>query len=91
MNNWFMVTYTQAVLESEISYPANTFLLVDETGETLNDGNFNPDWDEFGTQHRDGANMVHADGHAKRYPYASIKRWPRGPLFYWFEPIREEM
>jgi prepilin-type N-terminal cleavage/methylation domain-containing protein len=90
MNMFYQTGLTESMTESEVSFPASTFLLVDETAKTLNDGNLNPDWDDFGTQHRDGANMAHADTHAKRYPFTRVRRDPPGDLFHWFVPNRQE-
>ncbi|MFZ4506951.1 MAG: type II secretion system protein [Fimbriimonas sp.] len=76
---------------SKVKYPSQTFLLVDESASTVNDGNFAPGdttvVDEFGDQHRDGANMVMADSHAKRYSRSAIT--PTTPLWNWFLVTRD--
>lgn len=64
--------------ESIVSFPSSTFLLVDEDVVTRNDGLFLPgsgpsDGDDFGRQHRQGANMVHGDSSTRRYPRNAIK------------------
>jgi prepilin-type N-terminal cleavage/methylation domain-containing protein/prepilin-type processing-associated H-X9-DG protein len=97
--NWASYrTHYRVTKASAIRFPTQTFLLVDESGYTINDSNFNPDCtlDSFGIQHSDGANMALADGHAKRFPTDQIIRWNEtnqssvfGPLWSWFWPERK--
>ena len=98
MNYWFLYPDSRPIREARITFPAATFFIVDETAYTLNDANFNPGSpDSFGLQHSSGANMLHADGHAKRYSLGQIVKWDQngqrsvaGPLFSWFDPRRRE-
>ncbi|MBX7135425.1 MAG: DUF1559 domain-containing protein [Fimbriimonadaceae bacterium] len=87
MNRWFGGDYISlrsggtgqmGLSESSVSFPSSTFLLVDEDVITRNDGLFLPgssasNGDDFGTQHRQGANMVHGDSSTRRYPRNAIR------------------
>ncbi|HMS54190.1 MAG TPA: DUF1559 domain-containing protein [Fimbriimonadaceae bacterium] len=64
--------------ESVVNFPSSTFLLVDEDVVTRNDGLLLPgttatNGDDFGRQHRQGANILHGDSSVKRYARESIK------------------
>ena len=87
MNRWFGGTlfglrngglaYT-GLSESIVNYPSTTFMMADEDVTTRNDGSLFPastptNGDEFGRQHRQGANMLNADSSVKRFPRDSIK------------------
>jgi len=80
-----------SISEAAVSFPSSTFMLVDEDITTRNDGLFVPgagSSDEFGTQHRDGANMVNADTSARRYPKQVIEG--NSPLWKDFLVTRDE-
>lgn len=67
----------QGKTESVISYPSTTFMIVDEDVTSRNDGSFffsttGTNGDDFGHQHRNGANMVNADSSVKRFPKAAL-------------------
>jgi|GEM_PF-3452475 len=83
----------QVIGESRLSYPSNTFMLVDETVDTRNDGEFlyqanGKEADKFGDQHSDGAIMLMADTSAKKIARKAIGVGT--PLWKWFEPFRNE-
>lgn len=87
MNRWFGGDYINlrqggigqlGVAESQVAFPSSTFMVVDEDVVTRNDGLLLPgttatSGDDFGRQHRQGANMVHGDTSAKRYARDAIK------------------
>lgn len=63
--------------ESVISFPSTTFMIVDEDVTSRNDGSFffstnGTNGDDFGRQHRNGANMVNADSSVKRISRAAL-------------------
>ncbi len=97
--NMYMLQYPQSnwqgptISQSRITFPSNTFLLYDESAKTINDGGFWPDYnDNHGDQHTDGSNLLHTDGHAKRYPLMAVGTWDnRGPLFCQYLPTRKEL
>jgi len=79
---------TGGIKRTQVRYPAATYLIYDEWGMTLNDAYFVPTtFDAFGEQHSDGANMLHADGHAKRYARAQLNS-SGGSLYYRYDPKR---
>lgn len=87
MNRWFGGDYISlrsggigqiGLSESSVTFPSSTFLLVDEDVVTRNDGLLlpgtnNTNGDDFGRQHRIGANMLHGDSSVKRYHRDAIK------------------
>ncbi|MEI6513666.1 MAG: DUF1559 domain-containing protein, partial [bacterium] len=92
-----MNEYFEKIKYSIITYPSDTFLLYDESGRTVNDGNYNP-WafDINGDQHVNGAIAACADGHAQRFPYSAIGNSPwslpgPGPLFCNYRPDRKKL
>jgi prepilin-type N-terminal cleavage/methylation domain-containing protein len=77
---------------SKVNFPADTFLLYDENPETINDAHYlttgaGGDWP--GGQHSDGANVLCADMHVKRFRTDEIGNinFP-GPLFCNYRPDR---
>jgi prepilin-type N-terminal cleavage/methylation domain-containing protein/prepilin-type processing-associated H-X9-DG protein len=80
---------TPGIRMSAVTFPASTYLVYDEWGRTLNDAYFVPTtFDSFGEQHSTGANMLHADGHVKRYGFDQV-RSDGGPLYYRYDPFRD--
>jgi prepilin-type N-terminal cleavage/methylation domain-containing protein/prepilin-type processing-associated H-X9-DG protein len=94
-----------AVSQSDMSNPAETILLMEESEESvggggLNDGTFYPrETNDFAAvRHNSGGNWLMGDTHAKWYKADQIKSRNKsgtvikGPLFYWFfldEPTRQ--
>jgi prepilin-type N-terminal cleavage/methylation domain-containing protein len=75
---------------TKVNFPADTFLLYDENPETNNDGHYlatGIDWP--GGQHNDGANVLCADMHVKRFRTDEIGNINApGPLFCNYRPDR---
>ncbi len=97
-----LVTYTMngyfaRLKYAKITFPADTFMLYDESGTTVNDGSYNPTgYDCNGDQHTNGAIAASADGHAQRYPYFAIGNVNGftpgpGPLYCNFRPDRKKL
>lgn len=83
-------TNTPGIRRNQVRYPASTYLMYDEWGMTLNDAYFLPTtFDAFGEQHATGANMLHADGHAKRYGREQLNS-KGGALYYRYDPFRKD-
>ncbi len=64
--------------ESVVNFPSSTFMMADEDVTTRNDGSLFPasnanNGDDFGRQHRQGANMLNADGSVKRFARSAIR------------------
>jgi len=78
-----------------VRYPSATCLFVDEDVKTRNNGGFLPCpnateyyCDEFGLQHREGANMAMADLHSKRFQKVLFD--PGGSLWKDWWPERKD-
>ncbi len=83
-------TNTPGIRRSAVHFPATTYLIYDEWGMTLNDAYFVPTtFDSFGEQHSEGSNMLHADGHTKRYSRAVLSS-NGGALYYRYDPYRKD-
>jgi prepilin-type N-terminal cleavage/methylation domain-containing protein len=83
------------IKSSSVRFPSTTYMLFDEWGMTLNDAYFLPTaFDQFGQQHTDGANLLHCDTHTKRYAFDAVRNKdgtvPEGPLYYRWNPYRQE-
>jgi prepilin-type N-terminal cleavage/methylation domain-containing protein/prepilin-type processing-associated H-X9-DG protein len=83
---------------SAVTFPSQTFLIYDESKNSINDVGFWPsNNDTHGDQHTDGSNLLHADGHAKRYAKRSIgdpgavgPGTGPGPLFCYYAFTRKD-
>lgn len=83
-------TQTPGIRYQQVRFPSSTFMLYDEWGMTINDAYFvATTFDSFGEQHNTGANMLHADGSAKRYNFDDVNS-NGGRFYYRYNPFREE-
>jgi prepilin-type N-terminal cleavage/methylation domain-containing protein/prepilin-type processing-associated H-X9-DG protein len=73
LTNQFNPQMRQFFKLEEIPNPSGVYVLLDENPDTINDGFFMNRWEDYvwgnlpGSDHRDGANLVFADGHLEQH------------------------
>jgi prepilin-type N-terminal cleavage/methylation domain-containing protein/prepilin-type processing-associated H-X9-DG protein len=85
LTNRFNPDYVQLYKPSDVRLPANTYVLLDEHPDTVNDGFFVNRLDEYkwgnlpGSYHNRGANFSFADGHCESHKW-SVPDTTRPPV-----------
>ncbi|MEI6513179.1 MAG: prepilin-type N-terminal cleavage/methylation domain-containing protein [bacterium] len=95
MNHTFNINGGPPIPLSVVNFPSDTFLLYEESCQSINDGDFWPfGWDIFNDRHTTGANIVHADGHVSRYKVEDVGggfKYAPGKYYCRYKPDRRNM
>ena len=75
LTNRFNPNYAQFFMLTQIPYPSQIYVFLDEHPDTINDGFFMNRWDEYkwgnlpASYHNRAANLSFADGHVERHAW----------------------